>query len=165
MLITALVMGKRSVNNKLTPTEMIGFRFGMSIYSGWLTTATILGAAIMFKTWGFSEANGWNEDAFTVALLWIGFVAYTVNTFLNRDPLFGSVFVWACFGIRSRCLDVRPSDLIATNLMIIIIAMSIYVGLILVWIVAVQVKQKIVDDTEEKSFADKLTLPTHGLLY
>jgi len=133
MLVTALIMGKRAVNNKLTVPEMIGFRFGMSIYSGWLSTATILGAAIMLKTWGWSSANGDNEVIPTIVMLWVAFVIYCVNTFLNRDPLFGGVYIWACLGIRSYQTD--PT--IESNLMIIIILMSIYVGLISIWIIAV----------------------------
>lgn len=101
MVATALIMGKRAVNTKLTVAEMIGFRFGMSIYSGWLTAATILGGSIMLKTWGWSEANGYNEITPTVVMLWIAFVIYCVNTFLNRDPLYGGVYIWACLGIRS----------------------------------------------------------------
>jgi len=137
MLATALIMGKRTVNNKLTATEMIGFRFGMSIYSGWLSTATILGAAIMLKTWGCSYANGWNEAAWTVTMLWIAFAIYCLNTFLNRDPLFGAVYIWACLGIRSRQIDVWHNSMVESNLLIIIILMSVYVALVTIWIVIV----------------------------
>jgi translocator protein len=133
MLATALIMGKRAVNNHLSVPEMIGFRLGVSIYSGWLSTATILGAAIMFKTWGWSSANGDDEVIPTVVMLWIAFVIYCVNTFLNRDPIFGGVYIWACFGIKSRQTD--PT--IESNLMIIIILMSVYVALISVWVIVV----------------------------
>jgi len=100
MLVTALIMGKRAVNEKLNVWEIIGFRFGISIYSGWLSTATILGAAIMFKTWGWGKGD--DEIIPTIVMLWVAFVIYCVNAFLNRDPLFAGVFIWASAGIRSR---------------------------------------------------------------
>merc|ERR1711990_1391024 len=74
MLVTALIMGKRAVNEKLNAWEIIGFRFGISIYSGWLSTATILGAAIMFKTWGWGKGD--DEIIPTIVMLWVAFVIY-----------------------------------------------------------------------------------------
>lgn len=167
MLVTALIMGKRAVNAKLNWAEMIGFRFGMSIYSGWLSTATILGAAIMFNSWGWSKANGYDGVVPTIVMLWVAFAVYVVNTFLNRDPLFGGVYIWASCGILSHQRDVPAwqDASIETTLMIIIISMSVYVGLILIWVVGIKIKGAPVEDIQEKSFAEKLTLPTHGMVH
>jgi hypothetical protein len=39
--------------NKLHLLEILGLRYGFGIYTGWVTSATILNISIMFYDWGF----------------------------------------------------------------------------------------------------------------
>jgi len=101
LLTTALVMERRACNATLNVIEIICLRSAMSIYAGWLTAATIVSGAIMLKHLGMNNAFGVSEAAWSVATLWLALVLYSVNTYLNMDPLFGGVLVWASCAIRS----------------------------------------------------------------
>ena len=79
-------------------------RFSFSVYSGWLTAATILGAANMLKYLGMSEENGYDEEFYTVVILWIALVIFGLTTFVNNDWIYGSVLLWATSAIRSENL-------------------------------------------------------------
>ena len=69
----------------------------MSLYSGWLSAATILSFAISLKRTGI--ADGWNELKVGRAMLWVATAIYLGNSYLNEDPIYAAVFVWTCFGI------------------------------------------------------------------
>lgn len=90
------------VNHKLNVWELIFFRIGMSIYAGWVTVASILGFAIMLKSFGMSEANGYDETTWAIVILWVAEAVYVFQTVFQRNPLYGSIYLWALLGIRSR---------------------------------------------------------------
>jgi len=156
MLATNLIMLKRALNNKLTALEMIAFRCGMSIYSGWVLAATFVSGAVMFKQLGWTELNGYDELTPSVVMLWVACVLYSVATFINRDPLFSGVLIWASLAIRTKQTD----ETILFNLLIIVIFMSIYVTLISIWLIVVHAKARQAfwqlsagnDDTSAKTF-------------
>ena len=108
MLATALLMAKRAVNAKLNWPEWIGFRLGMSIYAGWLSAATILNTAISLKVSG--AAKGWNEEGWSIAILWVAFVIYCGNALIHQDPVYAGVYIWACNGIKSQ--NTLKSDMV-----------------------------------------------------
>lgn len=93
---------------------LVGLRGGMSIYSGWLTAATILGASNLLKNIGMSEENGWDEELGTVIMSWIAFGVFAAATSINQDPVYGAVLVWAATGIRAE--NVLESDLVSMSL-------------------------------------------------
>ena len=101
MLGSALLMSKMAneAQDELNQIETIGFKWGTSVYSGWLSAATILNTSILLKHSGI--ADGWNEELWAVIILWVAVAIYGVNSFLNNDAVYAGVFVWACFGIRS----------------------------------------------------------------
>ena len=121
LLTTSLVMAKRACNAELNAIEVICLRSAMSIYSGWVGCATIISASMMLKMY-FTV----NEAAWGVGMLWIALVLYIVNTYVNMDPLFGGVLVWACCAIRSK----NTNAMLESNLKAIIGIMSMYVCII-----------------------------------
>ena len=134
MLTTTLVMAKRACNAELEVIEIICLRSAMSIYSGWLGAATILSFSIMLKVLGMTSAAG---ATWGVTVLWIALVMYGVNTYINMDPLFGGVFIWACCGIKSE----NTNSMLETNLNAMIGIMSVYVGIIAAMAIYMKVKK------------------------
>jgi len=159
-------MEARSVRNKLSVTEMVGFRFGMSLYVGWLTAANIVSFFTLLRFYDLVSAND-STTWFSLAVLWIAAVVYAVITFCNRDPLYSAVYVWAIMAIRSQQFKVGHNSLVEQNILIITCVMGAYIALVTVWCVIVKVKAQTAteDELKNKSFIEKLMLNTHGLIY
>ena len=64
---------------------------------GWGTAALILNIAFMLKSWG---VVGDFEVTVSVIILWVALVIYVIYSFLERNPLFGAVYIWVLFAIR-----------------------------------------------------------------
>ena len=122
-LIPAMLTCEAADNGELQDWMVVtGLRVGMSVWSGWLTVASILSLSIFLKYLGMSTANGWNEEFWTCALLWIAFSLFAVTAYLNNDFVYGLVLVWAGLGIRAE--NVLESDAVEMSLNIILPAMS-----------------------------------------
>jgi len=91
-----------TTRNLLSVTEIIGLRIGFSIYGGWLTAATILNFSIVLKDLGVSDQNEnmfLTEEYWTGLMLWVAFVVYMAATLIERNPLFGAVYLWVLVGL------------------------------------------------------------------
>lgn len=97
--------------------EIFTVRLPFSVYAGWLTSATALNTAFMFKSWGMEDeplyittfngnfvTPGWtwmdymmflDEEEWVTILLWFVFVVYEVIAWVERNPVYGMVFGWA----------------------------------------------------------------------
>lgn len=81
--------------------ELISLRIMFSIYSGWLTTATILNTVIALKGWGLNDEDmDINESMFTVAILITAECVYILASFQYKNPLYAAVFIWVLFAVR-----------------------------------------------------------------
>jgi len=106
MLISGLAITNISTHNHLNNwAENIFFRGGMSIYAGWLTTATILNACFFLKSLGIDADNVKNEIMWSKIILSVAFVIYNAYAAIERNPLFGAVFVWVLLAIKDNHRD------------------------------------------------------------
>ena len=122
MLITALLMSKKTVNASLSTFENISLKAGLSLYSGWLCSAFILQVSISLKKTGVSD--GWDEATWTIIMLWVASVIFIGNSLLNRDAIFSAVFIWTCTAIHA--LNNTGNDSVQMNLIVIIVLTSIH---------------------------------------
>ena len=102
--------------------EAITVRAPFSVYTGWLTAATILNTTFMFKSWGWGDvetipywawdfANFMNfidEESWTIITVWIALVIYTVISWVERNPVYGGVFIWAGTAILENLVTNKP---------------------------------------------------------
>jgi len=72
-------------------------RIGWSLYSAWLCAANILQVAYILKAAGLDV----DQIAWSKAILIIAYVIYAGYTFIERNPLFGLVFIWVLTWIRA----------------------------------------------------------------
>ena len=100
MLLSALLMSKLTVDAKLDLVETIGLKWGMSVYSGWLTAASILNTAVVLKITGI--ADGWNERFWSILMLWVALMIYIGNAWLDSDPVYAATYIWALMGIKAK---------------------------------------------------------------
>jgi len=106
MLFTAISVLDVATHNHLNNWyENIGFRGGMSIYAGWLTTATILNLCFFLKSIGFdlNDINmPINEILLSKIFLTVAFLFYNSYSAIERNPLFGAVFIYVLIAIKSK---------------------------------------------------------------
>lgn len=118
LLLSALEMMIIGDHNDVWWPEIILVRSTFSIYAGWLTSATLLNTVYLLKSWGMSdyrirdkktgEASGWDfmkvfmfvdEEFWTCLLIGFAEVFYTTIAWVERNPAYGSVWIWALYAI------------------------------------------------------------------
>ena len=91
---------KLSLRNKLNWIEWIGLRAGFSIYSGWVTAATILNISIYLRTVGLKDPDmAISEEAASIIIVWTAFCIYNAVVFTEKNPLYGLVLCWVGLAI------------------------------------------------------------------
>lgn len=117
ILGTNLYIMMQSTRNETNWIEWIAIRGGFSIYSGWVTAATILNVTYMIKSWGFNETDvEWlDEEIATIVIAWVAFVIYNLATYIERNPMYGAVFIWVITAIRNNVIEKGDLDTLKTN--------------------------------------------------
>jgi len=119
---------RHATRSKVNVVEFISLRLGFTIYTGWVTAATILNVSFFLKSVGMQEGSaGFSESAWTCIILWVALVIYWACTFVERNPLFGCVFFWVVSAIRDKQIEIEN---IALNTMIILIVHAVYMTLV-----------------------------------
>ena len=90
--------------------EWFTIRGGFSLYSGWITAAAILNAAFMLKSMGLAYPNieYVYEGYLTVGVLWVGLIIYNLASYIERNPIYGSVLIWVLLAIRDEIVTEKP---------------------------------------------------------
>lgn len=101
ILGSALAIMVMSLRMKVNGWEWTFIRGGFSLYSGWLTIATILNLTAMLTFFGFRGFDWYSEEAMTITMLYIAGFIYNLASYIELNPLYGAVFVWVCLAIRS----------------------------------------------------------------
>lgn len=114
VLITALSTLEIATHNHLNNWyENISFRGGMTIYAGWLTTATILNVCFFLKSMGIDSGNSLNipvnEILMSKIILAVAFLIYNSYSAIERNPLFGAVFIYVLTAIKSKASGKKDS--------------------------------------------------------
>lgn len=103
-------------HNEVWWPEILFVRAPITLYTGWITAATILNTSYMLKSWGMADdlfdATGldhltWGKwmtfgiDEIFWAMLIIGVanVIYGTVSWVERNPLYGAVWIWALSAI------------------------------------------------------------------
>merc|ERR1719163_460101 len=138
MLSTAIYVQKVSLENRLSVWSIIGLRVGFTIYSGWLTVATILNIAFVLKYSGLSNAAaGIDESWWAVGTLIAVFGVYVFVSYMLKNPLYSCVGVWVLIAIRDKQAAYSNIETTATTLLI---ALACYIVGITVWLVLDKIK-------------------------
>ena len=110
-LATAVYIMMVSTRMKVNGWEWTFIRCGFSIYSGWLTTATILNIVIMLKFLGVNDSilPTWlDEELISIILLYIASFIYNLASYVELNPLYGAVYVWVVLAIRNKIITEKP---------------------------------------------------------
>jgi len=125
ILSTDLFMMMKSTRTPVNVYEWISMRGGFSIYSGWVSAATILNISYMLKSWGLVDGNifwGLDEESLGVAVLYVAWLIYNVAAYSERNPLYGSVLIYVIYAIYDNIVTNKSYyTLLETNTMIILV--------------------------------------------
>lgn len=93
-------------------------RVSVRLYVGWLTVANVVTAAYVLERLNWS---GWGvgDISWTVIMLVVASAIGLFARFAWRDPVYGSVFVWALVGIAVK--DGQPLVVVATATLLVLV--------------------------------------------
>ena len=111
ILSTDLYMMMKSTRTPVNIYEWISMRGGFSIYSGWVSAATILNVSYMLKSYGLEDGNipWFTEETAGVAILYVAFAIYNVAAYSERNPLYGSVLIYVTYAIYDNIVNNRKT--------------------------------------------------------
>ena len=110
MLVTQVLIMRQTTRSKVNAFEFITLRCGFTIYTGWVTAATILNTTFFLKSIGMKDDKaGFAEDTWCVIILWVALCVYVLASFMERNPLYAAVYIWVLVAIRKNHDD--PNDL------------------------------------------------------
>ena len=113
MLASSLAMMVISTRMEVNGWEWTFIRGGFSVYSGWLTAATILNITAILSYFGFEGFNWFSEEAITITILYVAGLIYNLASFIEFNPLYGAVlavFIWVVVAIRYDVITERPQN-------------------------------------------------------
>ena len=111
---------------KLNMVELVSLRVGFTIYTGWVTAASIIGVCFFLVSVGMTEPNaGFSNTAWCIIILYVALIIYILASFRERNPLYAGVYIWVLLAIRSERVD-TPS--IQTNCIVCIVLTAIAVA-------------------------------------
>ena len=114
---------RKSCEYKVNIVEFIALRIGFSLYTGWVTAATILNVSFFLNSVGMKNPNaGFDETTWVVIIFYIALVIYILASFVERNPLYGAVYIWVLFAIKynqAPYSDIQTNSIIAVVILII----------------------------------------------
>lgn len=112
--------------------ETLGLYVGFSMYSGWVTTATVLNILFCLKGSGISEDKmDIDESIITCYLLWVITIVYTLVSYYQENAVYGSVWIWALVAISNRQGELYPN--IRNNINLILIVYFLFIICLVVY--------------------------------
>jgi len=125
---------QKSTRAKVNVVEFISLRMGFTIYTGWVTAATILNTTFFLKSVGMKEgSSGFPETTWVCIIFYVALVIYILASLMERNPLYGAIYIWVLFAIKNRQApysDIQTHSLIAVIILIVslvaITAFSLY---------------------------------------
>ena len=101
MLATNTILWVKSFSQTVNWWEWVSMRVGFSMYSGWVTAATVLNGFLMLKSFGAETLGGAvTEEQLAIYVLWAVFAIYGLGTFIGNNPTYGSILIWVVLAIK-----------------------------------------------------------------
>jgi len=116
MLVTGLAILQYTMEAKLNTFECIFLRGGFSIYVGWLSAANIIGIAMILYSSGLQS----NQVMWTKVILVVAYIIYAAYAFIERNPLFGLIFIWVLLSVRENSQERYPEIATLSTILMIV---------------------------------------------
>jgi hypothetical protein len=100
---TQTFMMMKTTRAKTNWVELISMRIMFTLYTAWVTAATIVNISIFLKAVGVKDPNsGFAESTWACIIFYVAWVIYTLVSFMERNPLYGAVYIWVVVAIRDK---------------------------------------------------------------
>ncbi|MFX1326446.1 MAG: hypothetical protein ACFE8N_15960 [Promethearchaeota archaeon] len=125
MIYLRLGIGKQTTSRR----EKIFIQVPISVYFGWITTATVA------NTTAFLVSVGWNgfgisEEVWTIIVLIVVALIYVLTVLLRRDTAYGLVGMWSTLGIFLK--QVTSVPIVAYTALGVLIVIGLAIGKIII---------------------------------
>ena len=101
MVATQMYMLMKITRAKCNMLEIFTLRIGFSLYTGWVTAASIINVTFFLKAVGMKNQNaGFSETTWCVIVLYVALVIYVLASLMERNPLYGAVYIWVLFAVK-----------------------------------------------------------------
>jgi len=125
MVATQVYMLMKITRAKCNMVEIITLRIGFSLYTGWVTAASIINVTFFLKAVGMKNENaGFSETTWCVIVFYVALVIYVLASLRERNPLYGAVYIWVLFAVKDERVN---NHNIQVNTLINIIIMALAV--------------------------------------
>jgi len=123
MLVTQFYIMRKCCEVKVNMIEFIAIRIGFTLYTGWVTAATILGVTFFLMSVGMTNPNaGFDETTWCVIVFYVALVIYVAASFYERNPLYAAVYIWVLFAIKAKQTpysDIQANAIICVTITIL----------------------------------------------
>ena len=103
LLATNFYIMRKTCETKVDIVEFVALRIGFTIYTGWVTAATIIGVSLFLASLGMKNPNaGLDETTWAVIILYVALVIYILASYVERNPLYGAIYIWVLFAIKNK---------------------------------------------------------------
>jgi len=123
MDVTCIYMMMKSTRAKLDMFQIIVMRVMFTLYAGWVNAATIINITNFLASVGMKDPSaGLNESTWAVIILYVALAIYIVAAFMERNPLFGALYLYVLIAIRAKQTaypDIQSNSLIAMIILIV----------------------------------------------
>jgi hypothetical protein len=120
LIYTRLGIGRQPVSTK----ERLLVWTPFSIYTGWITVATIVATTVQLQVFGF-EGGPLTEPIWSALVLVVGAVIGGYVTYTRRDAAYGAVIIWAYVGIVVKYLETNLVAYTAGGLAVVVLLLLI----------------------------------------
>jgi len=116
-------------HNEVWWPEVFLVRLPITIYTGWISSATILNTTYMLKSLGMNDPGRptsriasdllsfmmvMTEENYTFIIVWVAGLIYNLACWEERNPVYGMVFMWALSAILDNAIK-KGLDLLTFN--------------------------------------------------
>lgn len=136
LLLTLMKINTRTTKQRVEIGSSLTIRLPFSIYSGWVTVATVANISALLVQVGLGDGFWLSAEAWTIVILVVAALIGIVTSWVNTSPAYVAVFVWAYWGILSRHLSPDewnqqyPGIILTTQILLALLAFATIVAFV-----------------------------------
>ncbi|MHA2391884.1 MAG: hypothetical protein ACXAEX_07930 [Promethearchaeota archaeon] len=131
LFVSLLMIYLRLGIGKATTTKRVKIliHVPISVYFGWITTATVANVTAFLVSVGWN-GFGISEEVWTIIVLIVVALIYVLTVLIRRDTAYGLVGMWSTLGIFLK--QVTSTPIVAYTALVVLIVIGLSIGKVIV---------------------------------